>query len=100
MELGEPDSSGRRRPVPVPGSEFTEECDIVVPAIGQTPESNFLADSEKLKISRFGTIAVDDITYQTSREGVFAGGDAQSGPWVAIGAVAAGRRPPYPYPAI
>ena len=91
MELGEPDSSGRRRPVPVPGSEFTEECDIVVPAIGQTPESNFLADSEKLKITRFGTIAVDDITYQTSREGVFAGGDAQSGPWVAIGAVAAGR---------
>ena len=91
MELGEPDSSGRRRPVPVPGSEFTEECDIIVPAIGQTPESNFLAESEKLNISRFGTISVDDITYQTSREGVFAGGDAQSGPWVAIGAVAAGR---------
>ena len=91
MELGEPDSSGRRRPVPIPGSEFTEECDIVVPAIGQTPESNFLAESEKLKISRLGTIEVDEITYQTSREGVFAGGDAQSGPWVAIGAVAAGR---------
>ena len=45
MELGEPDSSGRRRPVPVPGSEFTEECDIIVPAIGQTPESNFPAES-------------------------------------------------------
>ncbi|MEN6439883.1 MAG: FAD-dependent oxidoreductase [Syntrophobacter sp.] len=91
MELGEPDSSGRRRPVPVPGSEFTEEADIIVPAIGQTPESLFLADSEKLKISRFGTIEIDEITYQTSRQGVFAGGDAQSGPWVAIGAVAAGR---------
>jgi heterodisulfide reductase subunit A-like polyferredoxin len=91
MQLGEPDSSGRRRPVPIPGSEFTEECDVVVPAIGQTPESSLLADSEKLKISRWGTIEVDEITYQTSREGVFAGGDAQSGPWVAIGAVAAGR---------
>lgn len=91
MELGEPDSSGRRRPVPVPGSEFTEEADVIVPAIGQTPESLFLAESEKLKISRFGTIEIDEITYQTSRKGVFAGGDAQSGPWVAIGAVGAGR---------
>ena len=91
MELGEPDSSGRRRPVPVPGSEFTENVDIVVPAIGQAPESNFLAKSEKLKITRYGTIEVDEITYQTSRKGVFAGGDAQTGAWIAIGAVAAGR---------
>jgi len=91
MELGEPDSSGRRRPVPVPGSEFTEEADIIIPAIGQTPDSLFLAESEKLKISRFGTIEIDEITYQTSKKGVFAGGDAQSGPWVAIGAVGAGR---------
>ncbi len=91
MELGEPDSSGRRRPVPVPGSEFTAECEVVIPAIGQTPETNFLAQSEKLKISRWGTIEVDEITYATSRKGVFAGGDAQSGPWVAIGAVSAGR---------
>lgn len=91
MKLGEPDSSGRRRPVPVPGSEFTADADIVIPAIGQTPESNFLAESEKLKVSRWGTIQVDDITFETSRKGVFAGGDAQSGPWIAIGAVAAGR---------
>ncbi|MDR3557446.1 MAG: FAD-dependent oxidoreductase [Syntrophobacteraceae bacterium] len=91
MELGEPDASGRRSPIPVPGSEFVEECDIVVAAIGQTPDSLFLSDSEKVRITRFGTIKVDGITYQTSREGVFAGGDAQSGPWIAIGAVAAGR---------
>ena len=91
MELGEPDASGRRRPVPVAGSEFAEDVDMVIPAIGQATESNFLAQAEKLKISRNGTIEIDEITYQTSRKGVFAGGDAQSGPWVAIGAVAAGR---------
>ncbi|MCE5334637.1 MAG: FAD-dependent oxidoreductase, partial [Desulfobacteraceae bacterium] len=77
--------------IPVPGSEFTADCESVVPAIGQTPETNFLAKSQNLKISRYGTIEIDEITYQTSREGVFAGGDAQSGPWVAIGAVCAGR---------
>ncbi len=91
MELGEADASGRRRPIPVPGSEFTEDCDIIIAAIGQTPDSLFLAESEKLRITRFGTIKVDEITYQTDRAGVFAGGDAQSGPWIAIGAVAAGR---------
>ena len=91
MALGEPDASGRRSPIPVPGSEFTEECDLIVAAIGQTPESLFLAESEKLHLTRFGTIKVDGITYQTNREGVFAGGDAQSGPWIAIGAVADGK---------
>jgi heterodisulfide reductase subunit A-like polyferredoxin len=91
MELGELDRSGRRRPVPVAGSEFTEECDIVIPAIGQSPLSAYLAETEKLNISRGGTIEADEITYQTSREGIFAGGDAQSGPWIAIGAIAAGR---------
>ena len=91
MELGEPDASGRRSPIPVPGSEFIQECDLIVAAIGQTPDSHFLAESEKIHITRFGTIKVDGITYQTNREGVFAGGDAQSGPWIAIGAVAAGK---------
>ncbi|UCG13308.1 MAG: FAD-dependent oxidoreductase [Deltaproteobacteria bacterium] len=91
MELGEPDSSGRRRPVPVPGSEFIVEGDWVLPAIGQTPESAFLADTSGVEVSRWGTIEADPVTFTTNVEGVFAGGDAHTGPWVAIGAVAAGR---------
>ncbi|MBP8645250.1 MAG: FAD-dependent oxidoreductase [Syntrophobacteraceae bacterium] len=91
MELGAPDSSGRRRPIPVPGSEFTCEAEILIPAIGQTPDSTFLVESEGVKLTRWGTIEADEITFATSRPGVFAGGDAQTGPWVAIGAVAAGR---------
>ncbi|NTW38203.1 MAG: FAD-dependent oxidoreductase, partial [Syntrophobacteraceae bacterium] len=91
MELGEPDSSGRRRPVPVPGSEFTMEADWIIPAIGQTPDSHFLLDTQGLNLSRWGTIEADPVTFATSRDGVFAGGDAQAGPWVAIGAVSHGR---------
>ncbi|NLI80188.1 MAG: FAD-dependent oxidoreductase [Deltaproteobacteria bacterium] len=90
MELGDPDSSGRRRPIPKPGSEFVIEADWVIPAIGQTPASAFLME-EGVRLSRWGTIETDAITFETSRPGVFAGGDAQSGPWVAIGAIAAGR---------
>jgi len=91
MELGAPDSSGRRRPVPVPGSEFTMEAEMVIPAIGQTPDSLMLAETQGVSLSRWGTIEVDDVSYATSRDGVFAGGDAQSGPWVAIGAIAHGK---------
>jgi len=91
MELGEPDSSGRRRPVPVPGSEFTMEADLIIPAIGQTPESSFLLEPVGVGLTRWGTIEVDPVTFATGREGVFAGGDAQTGPWVAIGAVSHGR---------
>jgi heterodisulfide reductase subunit A-like polyferredoxin len=91
MELGEPDSSGRRRPVPVPGSEFIVETEWVLPAIGQTPNSAFLADTSGLQLSRWGTIEADPVTFATNVDGVFAGGDAHTGPWVAIGAVAHGR---------
>ncbi|MGB7064839.1 MAG: FAD-dependent oxidoreductase, partial [Syntrophobacteria bacterium] len=71
MELGEPDSSGRRRPVPVPGSEFIVETEWMLPAIGQTPESAFLADTSGLEISRWGTIEADPVTFATNSEGVF-----------------------------
>ena len=91
MELGEPDSSGRRRPIPIPGSEFDMELDQVIPAIGQTPDLSVLEDITGLEFSRWGTVETDSITYVTNREGVFAGGDLQTGPWVAIGAIAAGR---------
>ncbi len=91
MELGEPDSSGRRRPIPIPGSEFDMELDQVIPAVGQTPDLSVLEDITGLEFSRWGTVETDSITYATNREGVFAGGDLQTGPWVAIGAIAAGR---------
>ncbi len=91
MALGEPDSSGRRRPVPIPGSEYEIEIDQLIPAIGQTPDLSALEDVADLAFSKWGTTEVDPVTYETGREGVFAGGDLQTGPWVAIGAVAAGR---------
>ena len=91
MELGEPDSSGRRRPVPIPGSEYDMEIDQLIPAIGQRPDLSSIEDVMGLEFSRWGTVEVDPVTYATGREGVFAGGDVQTGPWVAIGAIAAGR---------
>jgi len=91
MELGEPDSSGRRRPVPIPGSEYDIEIDQLIPAIGQRPDLSALEDTVDLNFTKWGTTEVNPITYETGRKGVFAGGDLQTGPWVAIGAIAAGR---------
>ena len=91
MELTEPDSSGRRRPVPVPGTEYDLEIDQLIPAIGQSPDLSSLEDISGIEFSKWGTTEVDAITYATGREGVFAGGDVQTGPWVAIGAIAAGK---------
>ncbi|MFP4531387.1 MAG: FAD-dependent oxidoreductase [Desulfobacterales bacterium] len=87
-ELGQPDQSGRRRPVPVEGSEFEISCDLVIPAIGQ---STGLADQLKeteIEISRRGTLIVDPNTLQTSIPYVFASGDAVTGPASVIEAVA------------
>jgi heterodisulfide reductase subunit A-like polyferredoxin len=91
MELGEPDKSGRRRPVPVADSEFVVACETIIPAIGQRVNPGFLEGSSGVELTAWGTIVADPITCETSRKGVFAGGDAQSGPWIAISAVAAGR---------
>ncbi|MDT8378099.1 MAG: FAD-dependent oxidoreductase [Desulfotignum sp.] len=90
MELGEPDASGRRRPVPVPGSEYDLPIDQLICAIGQQPDISVLEDLADVKISRWNTMEVDSVTLATDRPGVFAGGDLQTGPGVAIGAVAAG----------
>ena len=90
MELGEPDSSGRRRPIPVQGSDFLIEIDTIIPAIGQAPDLSFLKGME-IETTSQGTIKVDPLTLQTSKKGVFSGGDAVSGPWIAIEAVAAGK---------
>jgi heterodisulfide reductase subunit A-like polyferredoxin len=91
MKLGPPDASGRRRPIPVEGSEYFIGADMVIVAIGQAPEARFL-ESNGVKVTKAGTVEVDPLTLATSRQGVFAGGDVQTGPWIAIGAVDAGKR--------
>ncbi|MBN2124984.1 MAG: FAD-dependent oxidoreductase, partial [Deltaproteobacteria bacterium] len=92
MELGEPDASGRRRPVPVEGSEYVIEAETIVPAISQGTDLSFLGEGHPFKINRWGTFDVDDETGATNVTGVFAGGDVVSGPDIAIRAVAAGKR--------
>jgi heterodisulfide reductase subunit A-like polyferredoxin len=91
MELGEPDASGRRRPVPMEGDIFEMEIEQLIPAIGQRPDLGGLKEVEGLSFTRWGTIEADDISYQTNRKEVFVGGDAFSGPSLAIRAVAAGK---------
>lgn len=88
MELGEPDASGRRRPVPIEGSEFTTELDTIIAAIGQRPQ---VPKDFNIEIGRGNTIKVDD-NMMTTRQGVFSGGDCQTGPAAAIQAIAAGRK--------
>ena len=92
MELGEPDASGRRRPIPIEGSEFDIACDAVVAAIAQAPEISFLDEDHGLQITRWGTFKVNPATLETNREGIFAGGDAAAGPGALIEGIAAGRR--------
>lgn len=87
-ELGEPDASGRRRPVPVEGSEFNEEFDTLISAIGQAPQT---PGDFRVRIGRGSTIQVDPATLSTNRRGVFAGGDAVTGPATVVEALAAGR---------
>ena len=91
MKLGEPDSSGRPRPVPVQGSEFTVAADTLIPAVSQSADLR-LAEGFGLETTRRGTIAADEVTLATSREGVFAGGDVVLGPSSVIDAIAQGRR--------
>ncbi len=91
MKLGDPDSSGRRRPVPIPDSEYDIDIDQLIPAIGQRPDLSAIENVTGLKFSRWGTTEVDPISYATDREGIFAGGDLQTGPSTAIAAIAAGR---------
>jgi len=91
MELGEPDDSGRRRPVPIDGSEFTIEADTLIPAASQSPDQK-LAQLFELKTTRRETIDADRLTMVTSREGVFAGGDVVAGPSSVIDAIAHGKR--------
>ena len=91
MELGEPDASGRRRPVPVPGSEFLMEVDLVVVAVGQSPNPLILQTTEGLKAGKWGNVEVDRETMATSLPGVYAGGDIVRGGATVILAMGDGR---------
>ncbi len=91
MELGEPDESGRRRPVPIEGSEFIMDVDTVIPAIGQESDWACLTDECACTLSDWGTMNVDPLTLQTSDPDIFAGGDAVTGPATVVEAVAAGK---------
>ena len=90
MELGEPDDSGRRRPLPVEGSEFDINVDNVIVAISQTVDKTTI--TEDLEYTDEGTLSVDPVTLQTNLQGVFAGGDTVSGPSDVITAIAAGKQ--------
>lgn len=89
MKLGEPDASGRRRPIPIKGSEFTMKFNTVIIAIGQMPE---IPAEFGLEVDKGSRVQVDPYTLATNRKGVFAGGDAVSGPASVIEAIASGRK--------
>jgi len=90
MKLGDPDAGGRRRPAPVEGSEQTMDADLCIVAIGETPELSEFSEKDKLEVTRFNTLKVDSTTLETNVSGVFAGGDAVSGPSTVVEAAHAG----------
>jgi len=91
MELGEADASGRRSPVPVPGSEYPLPCDFAISAIGQDVDLCGLQKDPLLKSTRYNTLVFAEDTFETSLPGVFTGGDMATGPAVAIDAIAHGK---------
>ncbi len=92
MELGEPDASGRRRPVPIPGSEFDTEVDTVVIAIGTSPNPLVFTEAGGLERRRWGTVVADEETGRTTKARVWAGGDVVTGAATVISAMGAGKR--------
>lgn len=91
MKPGEVDETGRRRPLPIEGSEFFVEADMVIPAVGQAPDLSFLPEDTKLERARWGALQVNPNTMATNLSGIFAGGDFVTGPTTVIQAIAAGR---------
>ena len=87
--LGEPDASGRRKPVPVAGSEFEAELDTLIAAVSEEPETEGF---QGLRLTKGNSVAINSESFATSRPGVFAGGDVVTGPNTAIGAIAAGKQ--------
>ena len=91
MELKEFDRSGRKIPSPIEGSEYEMDVDMVIEAIGQRPDTSFIKNGG-INVSKRGNVVADPRTLATSKEGIFAGGDAATGPATAIEAIAAGQR--------
>lgn len=92
MELGEPDESGRRRPIPKPNTEFIMEIDTAIVALGTRPNPIIPSTTKGLELTRWGTINTDDATGRTSKEGVWCGGDMATGAATVISAMGAGKR--------
>jgi glutamate synthase (NADPH/NADH) small chain len=92
MELGEPDAKGRRKPVPIEGSNFIVEADTAVLALGYWPNPIIGDTTPELKTQKYGLIVADHETGATSRAGVFAGGDDVTGPDLVVTAMVAGRK--------
>ena len=92
MELGEPDASGRRRPIEVPGSEFELEVDAVIMSLGTSPNPLIRSTTPGLDINKKGCLIADEETMATTREGVYAGGDAVTGAATVILAMGAGKK--------
>src|SRR5713101_1203891 len=90
-KLGEPDASGRRRPVPIPGTQFVIKCDTLIPAFGQNPDEAVLDEKSGVKWTKRGTIQTNPHNFMTDRWGVFAGGDAQLGAKTIIECVGQGK---------
>ncbi|MHA1687158.1 MAG: NADPH-dependent glutamate synthase [Candidatus Heimdallarchaeaceae archaeon] len=91
-ELGEPDESGRARPIPIPGSEHIIECELVIVAIGNNPNPIIPSTTPDLEVSKWGTIVTDLKTGKTSKDRVYAGGDIATGAATVIAAMGAGKR--------
>ncbi len=92
MKLGKPDESGRRRPVPIEDSEFVIPVDTVIISIGQKPDTSYLPENSNIKLNeKWESFLVDEDTFQTSVPGIFAGGDAVTGPATVIDAIAHGK---------
>ena len=92
MELGEPDDSGRRRPVPIEGSEYEIECDTVIMALGTSPNPLIASTTEGLETNRHGCLTANEETGETTKKGIFAGGDAVTGAATVILAMGAGKK--------
>ncbi|MBW1893445.1 MAG: FAD-dependent oxidoreductase [Deltaproteobacteria bacterium] len=92
MELGEPDASGRRRPIPIEGSEFELECDLAIIAVGAGANPLLTQSTEGLALNKWGYIEADEVTGKTSKKGVWAGGDIVTGSATVILAMGAGRQ--------
>ena len=92
MELGKPDDSGRRRPVPIEGSEFQIDCDIIVPAIGQAIDLSVFKGMDDIDITKWNTVKVNEITKQTNLPKIFSAGDCETGPGDLITACAGGMK--------